>query len=71
MSELNEILKLSIAERILAVEAIWDSIAAENKEYPISEEEILVLQERWDEYRKNPGAAKTWEDVKVNILKKF
>ncbi len=71
MSELNEILKLPIAERILAVEAIWDSIAAENKDYPLSEEEILALEERWEEYKKNPSAAKTWDEVKANIIKKF
>lgn len=30
---LREILKLSIPEKILAVEAIWDNIAAENSKY--------------------------------------
>ncbi len=71
MVNLNDILKLPLAERILAVEAIWDSIAAENKEYPISEEEFHVLEERWEEYKKNPAAVKTWEEVRANIFKKF
>ncbi|CAN5793329.1 hypothetical protein BH11BAC7_BH11BAC7_20560 [soil metagenome] len=71
MSNLNEILKLPIAERILAVEAIWDSIAAENKDYPLTEEELHVLEERWEEYKKNPSAVKTWEEVKSAVLKKF
>jgi putative addiction module component (TIGR02574 family) len=69
MTNLSDILKLPIAERILAVEAIWDSIAAENKDYPLSKEEIEVLEERWTEYKKNPSAVKTWEEVKTNILK--
>jgi putative addiction module component (TIGR02574 family) len=71
MSHLSEILKLPLAERILAVEAIWDSIAAENKNYPLTEDELQVLEERWEEYKKNPAGAKTWEDAKANILKKL
>lgn len=71
MTSLNDILKLPIAERILAVEAIWDSIAAENKEYPLSDEELNLLEERWEEYKKNPSAVKTWEEVKANIFKKL
>jgi putative addiction module component (TIGR02574 family) len=71
MSHLSEILKLPLAERILAVEAIWDSIAAENKAYPLTEDELQVLEERWEEYKKNPAGAKTWEDAKANILKKL
>ncbi|HTF03425.1 MAG TPA: addiction module protein [Bacteroidia bacterium] len=67
--DLSDILKLSIAERILAVEAIWDSIAAENKEYPLSKEEVEMLHERWAEYKKNPAAVHTWEQVKASVLK--
>jgi putative addiction module component (TIGR02574 family) len=44
MTSLNDILKLPIAERILAVEAIWDSIAAGNKEYPLTDEVINLLE---------------------------
>lgn len=71
MANLNDILKLPVAERILAVEAIWDSIAAENKDYPLTEDELNVLEERWAEYKKNPAAAKTWEEIKANIFKKL
>ena len=68
---LNEILKLSIAERILAVEAIWDSIVAEKNEFSLSKEDIKTLDERYEAYKKNPEDAKTWEEVKSNILKKL
>jgi putative addiction module component (TIGR02574 family) len=71
MNNLNDILKLPIAERILAVEAIWDSIAAENKEYPLSDDEYNMLEERSEEYKKNPGNVKTWDEVKANIFKRF
>ena len=68
---LGDILKLPIAERILLAEAIWDSIAVENKEYPISDKELEMLEESWAEYKKNPQGSKNWEEVKVNILKKL
>lgn len=68
---LDEILKLSISERILIVEAIWDSIAAENREYKITDEELNILEERYEEYKANPSDVLTWDEVKKNILKKM
>lgn len=68
--DLSDILKLPVAERILAVEAIWDSIRIENKEYPISDKELEMLEESWVEYKRNPLGAKTWEEVKASIQKK-
>ena len=45
---LSEILKLSVSERILLVEAIWDSIANETqnvKPYQLTEEQMQFLEE--------------------------
>jgi putative addiction module component (TIGR02574 family) len=69
-SNLNEILKLSIPERILAVEAIWDSIVAKNKDYKISDGELKVLEDRYSEYKSNPNNVLSWEEVKTSILLK-
>lgn len=68
---LSEILKLSISEKILVVQAIWDNIAAENNQYQISDEEFQLLEERYEEYKGNPGNVLSWEEVKANILKKL
>ncbi len=65
--DLSDILKLPVAERILAVEAIWDSIRIENKEYPISDKELEMLEESWVEYKKKPLGAKTWDEVKSEL----
>ena len=70
-SNLNEILKLSIPEKILVVEAIWDNIAAENNQYLISDAEYLLLEERYAEYKQNPANVLFWDEVKANILKKL
>ena len=71
--QLSEILKLSISERILLVEAIWDSIASEtiNKEpYGLSSEQIKFLEEEMIAYSKSPGEGDTWDEIKKRILKK-
>lgn len=64
---LPEILKLSVAERILLVEAIWDSIPEEPKEYAFSAEHKQVLNDRLEEYKKNPTEGLSWEEVKKKI----
>lgn len=69
--QLTEILRLSIAERILLVEAIWDSIAAENSQYKITDQELTILQERYEEYKTNPSRSLSWYEVKNNILDKL
>jgi len=70
-TQLSEILRLSIADRILLVEAIWDSIAAENSQYKISDQELSMLQERYEEYKANPSHSLSWDEVKKNILGKL
>ena len=69
--QLSNILKLSVPERILLVEAIWDSIANEkNNEYQLSPEQISLLEEELISYSKNPNEGSSWEDIKKRILKK-
>jgi putative addiction module component (TIGR02574 family) len=71
-SYLSEIIKLSIPERILLVEAIWDSICLETDEknpYKLSAEQIAILEEEMTSYSKNPEEGSAWEDIKKRILK--
>lgn len=73
MKKLSEILKLSVSERILLVEAIWDSIANENNKsnnYQLSDEQIKILEEEISDYSKNPDEGSSWEDIKKRILNK-
>ena len=68
---LSEILKLSLSERILMVEAIWDSIANENVEFPVTEKQKNILEERLASYKKDPLADKPWEQTRNELLKKY
>ncbi len=72
-TSISEILKLSVPERILLVEAIWDSIVSEKETkntYQLSEEQIKFLEEELAAYSKNPDEGKTWEEVKKSIKNK-
>lgn len=72
-AHLSEILKLSVSERILLVEAIWDSIANETqnmKPYQLTEEQMQCLEEELEEYRKNPDDVTTWEEIKSKVIKR-
>lgn len=66
----SEILKLSIPERILLVEAIWDSIASEKSKsntYQLSPDQIQILEEEMAAYSRNPEEGSTWDEIKKRI----
>ena len=64
---IENIKKLSIAERILIVEDIWDSIISSEEDFPMSDEQKRELDLRLDKYYKNPKEGKSWKEVRNNI----
>ncbi|MEQ8465153.1 addiction module protein [Coleofasciculus sp. E1-EBD-02] len=62
---LNEIVSLSIEERIRLVQAIWDSIAAEQVYPDLTERQKQELDHRIDDYEINPDNVMTWEEIKA------
>jgi len=64
---IENIKKLSIAERILIVEDIWDSIMLSQEDLSISDEQKKELDLRLESYKKNPDEGKSWKEVKDNI----
>ncbi|MFN0157682.1 MAG: addiction module protein [Bacteroidota bacterium] len=64
----KEIKKLSIPERILLVEEIWDSIAHENEAFELSPSQRDELQRRSESFSQNPGQGRTWEEIKADFL---
>jgi putative addiction module component (TIGR02574 family) len=61
------ILELSVAERILLVEQIWESIAEEEAAVPLTEAQRQDLQRRLAAYEANPKAGSTREEVKARL----
>jgi putative addiction module component (TIGR02574 family) len=65
----EEIEKLSVAERISLVEEIWDSIAKENGEFELTQEQKETLDRRAREFEENPSLGRSWDEIKAEILK--
>lgn len=66
-NQLENIKKLSVAERILIVEDIWDSIISSKENFPLTDEQKKELDSRLEAYHKNPEKGKSWEEVKKNV----
>jgi len=61
--------QLSLAERILLVEEIWDSIAAETAALDVPQSHKDELDRRLAAYRANPHVGSRWQDVKTRLQK--
>ncbi|EDN70789.1 conserved hypothetical protein [Beggiatoa sp. PS] len=64
----NELNKMSIAERILVVEEIWDNIAQESESIVLTDSQKEELDRRVS-YRSNPNTGSSWDEVKQKIWK--
>jgi putative addiction module component (TIGR02574 family) len=61
--------RLSLAERILLVEEIWDSIAAEAEALDVLQSHKDELDRRLAAYHADPHAGASWEEVKARLQK--
>jgi putative addiction module component (TIGR02574 family) len=65
MIPLQEILELSVAERILVIEKIWDSIDHNNVELPDSHKQ--ELDRRLERYQKGETTFVSWDEIKKEL----
>jgi putative addiction module component (TIGR02574 family) len=73
-SELTEqAKKLSISDRILLVEEIWDTIAEENQAFELTDAQKRELDRRMDLMKANAGQGRaigrTWDEIKAEFMK--
>lgn len=59
--------QLSLAERILLVEELWDSIGPEAERLPLTDVQKQDLQRRVAAFEANPHGGSSWEDVKARL----
>lgn len=64
---LNQIAALSIKDRIRLVQAIWDSIAAEQAYPDLTQQQMHELDRRIDDYEAHPDNVLTWEEIRASI----
>ncbi len=64
----DDILKLSVSERLELIDTIWDSIGPGLEDLPLTEAQRRELDRRLDRYAVNPPQLSTWEEVQARIL---
>jgi putative addiction module component (TIGR02574 family) len=70
---LSQILSLSVPEKLVLVEAIWDSISSEknaDQKYNLSTEQIQILEDELAAYQKNPNEVISWSLLKAKLSNK-
>jgi putative addiction module component (TIGR02574 family) len=55
--------QMTTAERVLYVQALWDRIAEDSDEVPLSEAQRAEIRRRVEEHRAAPESAVPWEQV--------
>ena len=65
--DLTEIKALSVPDRMLVVEQIWDSIAAEQDALPITDAQREELDRRLADEEQSPDEGDPWEQVKSRL----
>lgn len=66
----SPIKNLSVSERILLAEEIWDSVAEENKSFVLSSSQKEELERRLESFNQNPNAGRNWEEIRSEFLGK-
>lgn len=59
--------RLTIDDKLLLLDEIWDSIAAAPEDLSISDEQKRILDRRIAELDANPNNVVTWEEIKAHI----
>ncbi len=67
---LDEILKLSVEDRIRIAQEIWDSVAADEKAVPVTQEQKDELDRRLEDMARNPNAGRSWEEFRSELERK-
>jgi putative addiction module component (TIGR02574 family) len=62
-----QIQELSNAERILLAEELWDSVANDDKLFPLTEEQKELLNLRLAKYMLDKEVGASWSEVKKRI----
>jgi putative addiction module component (TIGR02574 family) len=66
--ELSKILELSVAQRLVIMSQIWESIAESPDSIPLTAAQQQELDARLNSYYENPKAGQPWEKIKEKLL---
>ncbi|MBS0210397.1 MAG: addiction module protein [Planctomycetes bacterium] len=63
--------RMSIEQRLLLVNEIWDSITAETGLVPMTDAQLAELERRVDEHEADPSTGVPWEQVREKLAKRL
>jgi putative addiction module component (TIGR02574 family) len=61
--------RLPVDERARLVEELWDEVASELEQRPLSEAERRLLDERIRQHNESPADVEAWETARDDILR--
>ena len=67
---LDDILKLSVEDRIRLAEEIWNTIAAHPEAVPVSQAQREELDRRLDDLERHPDGGRSWEEFRSELERK-
>ena len=68
---INEAKNLPLSQRIELIEALWESIAQEGYEPPLTPEQADELDRRLTAHEKDPDDVIPWESVRSDLDSKY
>lgn len=68
MTDIAEIRKLPVPERLRLVGEIWESILNAPELLPVSDELVAELQKRLQAHRASPEDSEPWESVERKVF---
>ena len=67
LNDIPDIARLSVAERILLLEDLWESIASDASSVPVPQSHRAELDRRLAGYAREPDRLLTFEDLRERI----
>ena len=67
----SNVRNLPLAERIELIDLLWESIAEQGYEPPLTAEQAAELDRRLEAHRRNPDDVVSWDSFKEGILNRY
>jgi putative addiction module component (TIGR02574 family) len=67
----QEVSRLGLAEKLLLVEDLWDSIALSNSELPLSDWQKKELDKRYEAYKAGKQNLHDWKSVHDELRNEY
>ena len=67
LEALPQVQRLSKPEKMLLANELWEELAGDATEMPLTKEQVVELDRRMEHYRQHPEDVTTWEEIKARL----